>query len=36
MALYLRSFFIVMRLLANSQKIHSTNANAIPILTYLA
>lgn len=36
MALYLRSFFTVMRLLANSQTIHNTNANTIPILTYLA
>ena len=36
MALYLRSFFTVMRLLANSQTIHNTNAITIPILTYLA
>ena len=36
MALYLRNFFIVMRLLANSQKIHNENASNIPNLTYLA
>lgn len=36
MALYLRSFFIVILLLAKSQKIHTTKANKILILMYLA